>query len=263
MCLILLALEPAPELRLVVAANRDEFYARPTAPARWWADAPALLAGRDLHAGGTWMGITRGGRFAAVTNYRETTAPRPDAPSRGELVAGFLLAGVPAAEWMERLEPRAGEYNGFNLLAGDGGSLLWLSNRGGAPRRLEPGVYGLSNALLDTAWPKVERGKAGMRAALAGPPDALERALFGVLADAEPAPDGLLPATGVGAERERALSSLFIRTPEYGTRSSTVLVVGADGQARFTERRLDPATGEWSESRFEFALEAGAGGSDE
>ena len=252
MCLIVFALDAHPEHRLVVAANRDEFYARPTAAAAWWSDAPELLAGRDLREGGTWMGVTRGGRFAAVTNYRETIPPRPGALSRGHLVSGFLRADAPAPEWMRELAPRAAEYGGFNLLADDGASLLWLSNRSGEPpRAVEPGIHGLSNALLDTPWPKVERGREGMRDALASPADALEESLFRVLAHAEPAPDALLPATGVGAERERALSSLFIATPEYGTRSSTVLLMGRDGRTRFTERRFDPATGQWSESRFE------------
>lgn len=254
MCLILFALDAHPEHRLVVAANRDEFYARPTAPAGWWPDAPEVLAGRDLRAGGTWMGVTRGGRFAAVTNYREMAPPPPDAPSRGALVTGFLRAEGGAGEWMRALAPRALAYAGFNLLAGEaGGPLLWLSNRAEeGPRELGPGVYGLSNALLDTPWPKVERGKAGLRAALAGAGEALEASLFRVLADAEPAPDAALPRTGVGTERERALSSLFIATPEYGTRSSTVLLAGRDGRVRMTERRLDPASGTWTESRFDF-----------
>lgn len=263
MCLILLALDSHPRFRLVMAANRDEFHARPTAAAGWWSDAPGLLAGRDLRAGGTWMGVTRGGRVAAVTNYREPVPPQPDAPSRGALVTDFLRADADAVRWAGELEERAAAYAGFNLLVDDGAAMTYVSNRGGLARTLVPGVYGLSNALLDTPWPKVVRGRAGLHAALDGygaDDTMLEDALFRLLADAEPAADALLPDTGVGAERERMLSSLFIRSPEYGTRASTVLLVGRDGAVRFTERRIDPASGEWAESRFAFAAERAAAG---
>jgi uncharacterized protein with NRDE domain len=257
MCLILLAHDAHPRCRLVVAANRDEFYERPTAPAAWWPDAPEVLAGRDLRGGGTWMGVTRGGRFAAVTNFRDTAPAAPDAPSRGHLVGGFLRgAGSPDA-YLRALAPRAGEYAGFNLLVGEGEELRYLGNRGGAARALAPGVYGLSNALLDTPWPKVERGKAGLAAALAGG-DIDPEALFGVLWDAEPAPDGRLPDTGVGMERERMLSSPFIRSPEYGTRASTVLLVGRDGRVSFTERTVVPGRDGWTESAHEFELTSDA-----
>ncbi|HEX2205282.1 MAG TPA: NRDE family protein, partial [Longimicrobium sp.] len=236
MCLILFAHDVHPRHRLVVAANRDEFYARPTAPAAFWDDAPGVLAGRDLREGGTWLGVTRGGRFAAVTNVREPEAYRVGAPSRGFLVSDFLRGSMSPEAYAERLAATAGEYNGFNLLAGDGRSLVWLSNRGEGPRVLGPGVYGLSNALLDTPWPKVELGKEDLRRALEGASDeALVAALFATLARRDPAPDVRLPATGVGVERERALSSAFIATPEYGTRCSTVVFFGRDGALSFTE----------------------------
>lgn len=256
MCLILLAHDVHPTYRLVVAANRDELYARPTEPAGFWADAPDVLAGRDLSAGGTWMGITRGGRFAAVTNYRELTPPPPDPPSRGHLVGGFLRGAAPAEAYLADLATRAQAFAGFNLLVDDGRSLGWLSNRGGAPRMLRRGVYGVSNALLDTPWPKVVRGKEALRDALAGPEERLESALFTALRDEAWAPDEALPDTGVGIERERWLSSMFIVSPEYGTRASTVLLVARDGRATFVERRVTPGVREMEERRFE--LPAGA-----
>ncbi len=252
MCLILLAHEAHPRYRLVVAANRDEFYARPTAPAAWWPDAPEVLAGRDLRGGGTWMGVTRGGRFAAVTNFRDAAPAAPDAPSRGHLVGAFLRGSDAPDAYLRALAARAGEYAGFNLLVGDGEELRYLGNRGGAERPLAPGVYGLSNALLDTPWPKVERGRAGLAAALAGGGEVDPEALFRVLWDAEPAPDARLPETGVGLERERMLSSPFIRGPEYGTRASTVLLAGRDGRVRFVERTVTPGADGWTEAAYEF-----------
>ena len=177
----------------------------------------------------------------------------------------FLRADAGAAEWAGELEGRAAAYAGFNLLVDDGAAMAYLSNRGGPARTLAPGVYGLSNALLDTPWPKVVRGRAGLQAALDGygaDDTMLEDALFRLLADAVAAAADLLPDTGVGAERERMLSSLFIRSPEYGTRASTVLLVGHDGAVRFTERRIDPVSGEWAESRFAFAAERAAAGGE-
>jgi len=213
MCLILFAWEHHPRYRLVVAANRDEFYARPTAPAGWWADAPRVLAGRDLREGGTWLGVTRDGRFAAVTNVREPQSYRVGAPSRGHLVGNFLAGRAPALAYLAGLMPMAPAFNGFNVLVCDGATLAWFSNRGSGARTLPPGVYGVSNALLDTPWPKVVLGKDDLRQALAGPDDALEARLFATLARRDPAPAAELPSTGVGDERERALSSAFIATP--------------------------------------------------
>lgn len=255
MCLILLAHEAHPRYRLVVAANRDEFHHRPTAPAHFWADAPGLLAGRDLRSGGTWMGVTRAGRWAAVTNVREVAPPPPEAPSRGELVAGFLRGSGSPAEHLRALSGRAGEYPGFNLLAGEEGRVAYLSNRGGGPLELAPGVYGVSNALLDTPWPKVERGKAVLREMVAEGGEIHPDALFRLLAESDPAPDAALPDTGVGVERERMLSSLFISSPEYGTRASTVLLVDRGGGALFVERTVEAGSGAGPEARFELSPE--------
>lgn len=250
MCLILFAYRAHPEYRLVLAANRDEFHDRPAAPADFWGDAPDVLAGRDLRGGGSWLGVTRSGRFAAVTNYRdprELLAPR-SAPSRGELVSGFLRGSDSPAEYLDALSSRAAEYNGFNLLVGDRDALYWFSNRSGAaPVRLEPGVYGLSNHLLDTPWPKVVRGRAALRDALAAAAPLDVEPLFRLLADRAPAADRELPDTGVGVERERLLSSPFIASPDYGTRASTVLLVRADGAARLVERTFSPGRAGWSE----------------
>jgi uncharacterized protein with NRDE domain len=255
MCLVLLAWDAHPRHRLIVAANRDEFYARPTAPAGWWADHPGVLAGRDLQEGGTWMGVTRSGRFAAVTNVREPQAYRVGAPSRGHLVGNFLVSRAPSMGYAAGLMPMAPAFNGFNLLLFDGATLGWYSNRHPAARTLPPGVYGVSNALLDTPWPKVVRGKDDLRRAMEGPDDELEARLFASLARRDPAPQAELPSTGVDAERERALSSAFIATPEYGTRCSTVLTIGRDGEVSFVERTTTlPATEGWSEVRHRFRI---------
>ncbi len=260
MCLIALAVDTHPAYRLVVAANRDEFYARPTAPAHWWAGAPGVLAGRDLREGGTWIGVTRGGRVAAVTNYRDPgLAQKADAPSRGAPVADFLRGSVDAEAYAHRLSERAAEYNGFNLLVGDEGGFFYVPNRTDGVRRLAPGVYGLSNALLDTPWPKVLRAKKAMADALAAAEgNGWDAALWEALADRVIAADDALPDTGVGAERERLLSPPFIRTDVYGTRASTVLTIGADGEARFVERSVAPGQEGWTESRHAFRIAAPA-----
>jgi uncharacterized protein with NRDE domain len=240
MCLIVLAVDSHPRHRLVAAANRDEFYARPTAPAAWWSDAPDVLAGRDLREGGTWMGVTRAGRFAAITNYREMT-PHRSAPSRGALVADFLRGRMDARAYAEEVAARGAAYNGFNLLVGDGEGVFYVSNRAEGVRRLEPGVYGLSNALLDTPWPKVLRARAAMRSVLSSPgADGWESGLWEMLGDRVTAADDHLPDTGVGADRERLLSAPFIASDGYGTRASTVLTIGRDGEVTFVERSTAP-----------------------
>lgn len=252
MCLILFAYEAHPSYRLVVAANRDEFRERPTAAANFWDDAPDVLAGRDLSRGGTWLGVTRGGRFAAVTNYRDSRAPDPDAPSRGHLVGDFLKGRETPAGYLSRIAAVGGQFNGFNLLAGDADSLHYYSNRGGPPRPLAPGVYGLSNHLLDTPWPKVEAGKRALSALISAGEDLGPETLLQLLASRERAEDSRLPDTGVGVEVERALSPLFIDGPRYGTRSSTVLLAGRDGRSEFVERSFAPLPGRPTESRHNF-----------
>jgi uncharacterized protein with NRDE domain len=253
MCLILFAHRAHAAYPLVVAANRDEWFRRPTAPAAFWPDAPDVFAGRDLEQQGTWLGVTRGGRFAALTNYRDPLSNRPEAPSRGAIVSTFLRSQVPAMQYLERLRVESGRYNGFSLLAGDRDTLGYFSNREGEIRSLAPGLYGLSNSLLDVAWPKVEIGKARLAAALDAGPDA-ER-LLALLDDTGPASDRHLPTTGVSLEWERRLSSLRIVADGYGTRSSTALLVGADGEVSFVERSFDPTGSENGIVRERFRIE--------
>ena len=234
MCLIVIAWRAREDLPLVVAANRDEWRDRPAQAAHWWPDQPRIFAGRDLKAGGTWMGITREGRFAAVTNFRDPSDKRSTALSRGILATEFLLGSESAARYLSNLSARAHEFNAFNLILGDRASLFYYGSREGTPRAIEPGVHGLSNHVLDEPWPKVIRGCTAMEMALIDA-DPVAR-LFDMLADAKPARDDELPHTGVGIEWERRLSPPLITGPEYGTRASTVLAVGRSGEARFEER---------------------------
>lgn len=258
MCLIVLAWRARADLPLVVAANRDEWRDRPAEPARWWPDHPDLLAGRDLKAGGTWMGVTRGGRFAAVTNFRDPSDKRSTARSRGGLVTEFLLGGEPAAGFLARLASRAREYNGFNLVLGDLRGLWYFSSREGVARAIEPGIHGLSNHVLDEPWPKVIRARAAMRQAIADRDPALR--LFEMLSDTEGAPDAELPDTGVGIELERRLAAPLITGATYGTRASTVLKVHADGSAFLDERTRDGDGGVVGAAAWRFQVEAALAG---
>lgn len=222
MCLIALAWQAHPEYPLVLAANRDEFYQRAAAPARFWEEMPSLLAGRDLVAGGSWMGVTRRGRFAALTNYREPGAGRGKR-SRGLLVSEYLRGETSPMAHAQRVAAEGGHYAGFNLLLGNPHELVVVSNRGTAPVHLLPGVHGLSNHLLDTPWPKVEKAKAALQSQLQAP---TAENLLAMLSDHHTAADADLPDTGVGLDMERLLSPLFICSPTYGTRASTVLMLG-------------------------------------
>lgn len=234
MCLIVLAWHAHPEYPLVVAANRDEFFARPSAPAGFWTDAPEILAGRDLEAGGTWLGVSRRQGFAALTNFREGGRQLVDAPSRGALVADFLAAEDDPETFLEALTRRRNEFNGFNLFVGDGQRLGYYSNRGPGPRWLAPGIYGLSNHLLDTPWPKLAAAKTAFAKALEHLPDSAR--LFELLADQEIVADTHLPETGVPLEWERILSAIFVSSPDYGTRASTLLTMHRTGQITLVER---------------------------
>jgi uncharacterized protein with NRDE domain len=260
MCLILVAWRIHPDYPLVVAANRDEYFARPTARAAFWKDAPQVLAGRDLEAGGAWMGVTRAARFAALTNFRDPAQNRGGAPSRGGLVAQFLLGDELPQAYLERIAPYGGRCNGYNLLVGDGDALWWSSNMGGSPRRLAPGVYGISNHLLDTPWPKVGAGKTALAGALDSLPD--DAALFALLRDDGIHPDEQLPQTGVTLDWERLLSSAFVKSPDYGTRSSTVLCVGADHWTTFDEQAWLPGAQCGQRRRFRFRTDAPSSGGE-
>ena len=247
MCLILVAWQVHPGHPLVVAANRDEFHARPSAPAAPWAEDPRVLGGRDLEAGGTWLGVREDGRFAAVTNVREPGAAKGPR-SRGELPRDFLLGDQPPGAFAAGVD--GGRYSGFNLLLADAGELCYLSNRDGAPRRLEPGVYGLSNHRLDTPWPKLVVARERFQKALAGLP-ALEPC-FEVLADADTVPDPDLPATGLPLAWERMLSAVFVQSATYGTRASTVLARRRGGGIRLEERRFGPHGAPMGSSGFDW-----------
>jgi uncharacterized protein with NRDE domain len=240
MCLIVFAWQVVPGTPLIVAANRDEFYDRPAQPATWWDDHPQVYAGRDLRGGGTWIGITKGGRFGALTNIRAPSEKQDDAPSRGALVANYLTGQASAQEYAAEIASRADRFNGFNLLVGDGNELIWFSNgkkedpRNGKP--LAPGIYGLSNDTLDAPWPKVVRTKAQFASLLCqGAP---QDAFFEMLTDTTRASDCRLPKTGVSVEMERLLSAVMIESPTYGTRTSTVVQLDANNRAALTERAI-------------------------
>jgi uncharacterized protein with NRDE domain len=237
MCLVVFAWQARPGLTLAVAANRDEFHRRPTARAAFWPDAPDLLAGRDLEAGGTWMGVTRSGRVAFLTNHRDPPAHRDGARSRGTLVAEFLKGRETPAGYVKGKTAEAPHFNGFHLVVGDAAALWYLTNTGATPRRLEPGIHGLSNGPLDDPWPKTVRSKLRLeRLVLGGTPEV--PALLDLLADRARARDEGLPSTGVPLEWERLLSAPFVESESYGTRSSTALLVTGKG-VRFVERTFE------------------------
>jgi len=235
MCLIVVGWRAHPEFPLVVAANRDEFYTRPTASAGRWPASPQVIGGRDLEAGGTWLGVTESGRFAAVTNVREPGMAK-GARSRGQLTRDFLLGDLAASEFAAQIDDSA--YSGFNLLLGDGDRLVYRSNRDGQPKELPPGVYGLSNHRLDTPWPKLVKARDAFSSAMTALPD--EAGLFALLADASIVADGDLPNTGVTLDWERRLSAIFVQSENYGTRASTVVWQRADGAVRLHERSFAP-----------------------
>ncbi len=237
MCLIVVAWRCRADFPLVVAANRDEWRERPAEPARWWDEGADLLAGRDLRAGGTWMGVTRQARFAAVTNFRDPADRRSTARSRGMLATEFLAGASGPREYLEGLAARAHEYNAFNLIVGDREALWYFGSRERLARPIEPGVHGLSNHVLDEPWPKVIAGRAAMHDALLDADPAPR--LFAMLSERFPVRDEELPDTGVGIEWERRLSSALIVGADYGTRASTVLVVDGGGALRFEERTRD------------------------
>ncbi len=246
MCLLVLAWRAHPRYRLVLAANRDEFHARPTAALGSWEDAPAIVGGRDLKSSGTWLAVS-GARFGALTNFSEPQSSPPASPSRGELIPRFLADARSPQAFVGALESEAQVYCGFSLLVGDERSLVYATNRAQPfGRALAPGVYGLSNHLLDTPWPKLARVRRALEHWLAADvPTA--GALLETLADRTPASDSQLPPTARGGEWDRVLSSPFVHHPEYGTRSSTVLTLGHDGRGAIVERRYDAsgaATGE-------------------
>ncbi|MFM9904031.1 MAG: NRDE family protein [Pyrinomonadaceae bacterium] len=237
MCVIFFAFNAHPDYPLILLANRDEYYDRPSATAAYWKDHPDIYGGRDLASGGTWLGVTKSGRFAAVTNYRDPSAST-GTRSRGDLVAGFLKNDTPPQSYLEQIQSRGIEYSGFNLLVGTIGhtnELSYYSNRGGAPKQLAPGIYGLSNHLLDTPWPKVVNGKASFTDLL-NKGEITDKNLLGILADETLAADEELPSTGIPYEAEKAISAIFIKTEGYGTRCSSLLKFSSDFEWSLEEK---------------------------
>jgi uncharacterized protein with NRDE domain len=243
MCLIVFAWRPDHAQPLIVAANRDEFYARPSLPLAQWPEASHVYAGRDLEAGGTWLGVGANGRFAALTNIRDPHRP-PGRKSRGELVSRFLNGEVSIDDYLTDVVARSPEYGGFNLLVGNKNELWHFNARETEAVMLQPGVYGLSNAGLDTPWPKLLRAKAALSEVLDDPQP---QALLAILGDAQTAPFAELPDTGVGLATETLLSSVFIASQSYGTRASTALIVQADGARHLVERSFGPYGGHLGE----------------
>jgi uncharacterized protein with NRDE domain len=256
MCLLLLAVQKHPDYNLVLAANRDEYYDRPTAPAAFWNEAPHLLAGKDLRAGGTWLGITMQGRIAAITNYRDPASMKTNVPSRGKLVSGFLLGQESPEQFLERLAQEKDQYNGFNLIIGQMNQLYWFSNRRDGARKLSSGICGLSNHLLDTPWPKLTRSKEAVAHLISKQKNPSQDDLFQMLLDRTLADDDQLPDTGVGIEWERILSPIFITSPTYGTRSSTIILIDRHNRVTFTEKTFNSDPEHATSVEYEFQIQS-------
>jgi uncharacterized protein with NRDE domain len=249
MCLILIAFEPESDLPLVVAGNRDEFHARPTLKADWWPDITNILGGRDLQAGGTWLAVSRSGRFAAVTNYRDAAASRSGKQSRGHLVTEFLRGDTAPADYVDSVAGK--NYTGFNLLVSDGRTLAYLSNRSNDFGELAPGVYGLSNATLDTPWEKVERSKQRLRSLIASG-SVNETSLMRLLGDRDKGPVNEAKSDHLPFATAHAITAPFIVLPEYGTRCSSIVIADQSGRWQFAERRFSPDGSKSGESRYSF-----------
>lgn len=244
MCLIVIAIHSHPDYPLVIAANRDEFYNRPTAPLSFWEDHPDVLAGRDTQGHGTWLGVNTRGRLAAITNYRDPFLIHAHAKSRGLLVSDFLTSATASETYLKAIAGSGETYNGFNLIVGDifdshhqlSPDLWWYSNKKNDILRINPGIHAISNHLIDTPWPKTRKTTDGIREILASREPVDPENIFNLLADTRRPPDAELPDTGVGLEWERLLSSIFVVSPVYGTRSSAVILVDRSGRLTFFER---------------------------
>jgi len=251
MCLINLQFRNHPSYKLIIAANRDEFYSRPAAPAHFWDDEPSILAGRDLTQLGTWLGVTKQGRIAALTNFRNPTNLEAGPLSRGAVVKNFLAATSSPEEYLQSIDPK--QYAGFNLIVGDAEKLLYYNNIQHESYEIPPGTHSLSNHFLNTPWPKVTKGKEKLASYMAQTEKADLEELFTILADADHAPDTHLPDSGVGIDLERMLSPIFIKTPDYGTRSATVVLVSHDNTLTFAERNFE--NGQFKEDiQFDFKI---------
>ncbi|HEX6982914.1 MAG TPA: NRDE family protein [Balneolaceae bacterium] len=255
MCLLVFSYKQHPAYDLIIAANRDESYSRPTRAAQFWDDFPEVLAGKDLKAGGTWMGVTKEGAFSAITNFRDSRLQKENPPSRGHLVLDYLKHPVDSNTYLKEVDGKADQYLGFNLLAGTVNQLGYYSNQQKKIRQLEPGLYGLSNHLLDTPWPKVVTAKKSLEKAVRNE-SISEQALFELLANERQASETDLPDTGIPKELEKVVSPIFIKSGRYGTRCSTILLIDKNGKVVFEERRFKAGTLEIDEaSRFEFEVD--------
>jgi len=257
MCLIFLSVHHHPAYKLIVAGNRDEFYNRKTAAASFWEDHPDILGGRDLEAGGTWLGINRSGKISMLTNYRDPQNINPLAPSRGNLVLDYLREPVDAELYLNQVAQDGKKYNGFNLITGTPDELWYYSNYSNGVEKMKPGFYGISNHLLETPWPKVQRGKAKLETVLSQPTIDPEQ-LFELLYDEQQASDEHLPHTGLSIERERALSSMFIKTENYGSRCSTVILIDRSNRVLFSERVYDTKTFQFTTQSYQFTTGSAA-----
>ncbi len=243
MCLILFAYKSHPKYQLILAANRDEFFQRPTLPLGFWKKRPFILAGKDLKGNGTWLGVTRSGQLAAITNYRDPLHVQTDAPSRGILITDYLSGDqVSPKAYLESILPHCDSYNGFNLLVGNLQELFYLSNYTSTIEKVPPGIHGLSNHLLNTPWPKVTRGKQKLETLISNTSEVEFDALFSLLKDTWVPEDTQLPNTGVGMTWERTLAPMFIQSPSYGTCSSSIILVEYSGRIHFSERSYNPKT---------------------
>lgn len=236
MCLLFFAYECHPRYRLILAANRDEFYRRPTEAAHFWETHPWVLAGRDLEMLGTWMGITRSGRFAALTNFRDPSAQITNPKSRGMLVSNFLCSNESPERYMLEVANDRTLYNPFNLLVGDLSKLLYFNKQSSRAVELKPGIYGLCNHFLDTPWPKIQKSKQALASYIENMTFIEPQCLFEILSDTELAQDHELPKTGISQELEKFLSSIYIQGTDYGTRSSTVLLIDRNQHVIFREK---------------------------
>ena len=255
MCLLLISYKQFDNFPLIIAANRDEYFDRPSQAAHFWKDNPLILAGRDLKHGGSWLGVSRKGRFAAVTNFREPPKKNAGARSRGILVSEYLMTDIKAEDYLKDLLDRLEQFDGFNLLVGDRNALYFLGSLEKQIRILDTGVYGISNGIFNCTWPKVIQGKDQLVKIMniSGQPD--ETLLFELLADDTIPSDDELPDTGIGLEWEQKLGSIFVKADPFGTRCSTLLSINLDGQVRFSERNFDNVGNDLGTERYTFNLE--------
>ncbi|MEX0724415.1 MAG: NRDE family protein [Gracilimonas sp.] len=243
MCLITFAYKDHPKYNLILAGNRDEFYGRPTRKAQFWTeeDHPNILAGKDLEGGGTWLGVHKDGRWGALTNYRDPKIEKEDPPSRGELVLDYLSSGKSAMDYLQEVTQKADKYNGFNLLLWDTKGFYHYSNQNKRVTNISDGIHGISNALLDTPWPKLTSANRQLKT-ITDQNEIDKEQLFELLKDETKASEDELPVTGIPRDLEKAVSSIFIKTENYGSRCSTVLLIDKKGNVDFTERSYEPGT---------------------